>query len=63
MMEQLREDAENYDNFLRPEMVKQIREDKINLLKTTLRGKKSNIWKPSKFEVPKDLRLLMQGLR
>jgi len=49
------EDGENYDNFLRPEFINHLKEDKVISLKNALFGKKK-IWKPTKFELPKHIR-------
>lgn len=58
ILEQIIEDGENYDNFLNPEFVKKIKEEKVLHLKNALFGKKK-IWKPSKYEFPKHVRQLL----
>lgn len=60
--EMILQDGENYDNFLRPDQISQISEEKMLLIKTTLHGKNADIWKPSRYEFPKHIRqLIMSG--
>ena len=60
LVEQMLEDRENYDNFLRPEFIKHLKEDKVISLKNALFGKKK-IWKPARFELPKHIRQLLHS--
>ncbi|CDW78243.1 UNKNOWN [Stylonychia lemnae] len=61
MMEQLKEDGENFENFLRPEYMDQIKKEKMNNLRSVLFGKKTKIWKPSKYEIPRSIRNVFLG--
>ena len=63
MEEQLLQDAENFENFLRPEHIRQLREEKMLMIRSAVHGKKSEIWKPTRYEFPKHIRQLIVGNR
>ncbi len=54
-------DAENYENFLTPEQIHALRDDKMMMIKSAVYGKKSEIWKPTKYEFPKHIRELLNS--
>ena len=57
--EDLLQDGENYDNFLKPEHIKALRSDKMQMIKTSLHGKRTQIWKAKRFEYPDHVRQII----